>query len=55
MYLEDGVITVPLKRTELISINQVSPGPDLPYPVHDHCIIKISEEDILLTGGGDNR
>ena len=41
-----------LKRTELISLNQVSPpGLDLPYLVSEHCIIKISEEEFLLTGG----
>ena len=42
---------VGIKRTELISTNQASTGPDLPYPVYHHCIIKINNEDILLTGG----
>ena len=40
-----------IKSTELISLDQASPGPDLPYPVYHHCIIKINNEDILLTGG----
>ena len=40
-----------IKSTELISHDQASPGPDLPYPVYHHCIIKINDEDILLTGG----
>ena len=40
-----------IKRTELISTDQASPGLDLPYPVYHHCIIKINNEDILLTGG----
>ena len=42
---------VGIKRTELISTDQASPGLDLPYPVYHHCIIKINNEDILLTGG----
>ena len=40
-----------IKRTELISINQVIPGADLPHPIDHHCIIKFNNEDILLTGG----
>ena len=40
-----------LKRTELISVDQVSPGPDLPHPVSRHCTIKISKDEMLLIGG----
>ena len=38
-------------RTEILSETQVFPGPDLPYPVRGHCILKVSEETILITGG----
>ena len=49
--LAGGVGINGIKRTTLISTDQASPGPDLPYPVYHHCIIKINNEDILLTGG----
>ena len=41
-------------RTEILSETQVSTGPDLPYPVRGHCIVKVSEETVLLTGGASN-
>ena len=44
-----------IKRTELISLNQVISGPDLPYPIYHHCIIKINNEDILSTGGSGSQ
>ena len=40
-----------LKRTEIVSEYEASPGPDLPYPVSSHCIVRLSEESIYLIGG----
>ena len=42
-----------LSRTEFISRNQAYPGRDLPYPVGRHCLIKIGNDDFILTGGCD--
>ena len=42
-----------LKRTEIVSANEVSPGPDLPYPVELHCIVKLSDDSFYLIGGLD--
>ena len=40
-----------IKRTELITLNQSLPGPDLPHPFYHHCIIKVENEELFLTGG----
>ena len=40
-----------LKRTEILSANEVSPGPDLPYPVRSHCIVQLSDDSFYLIGG----
>ena len=40
-----------LERTEIISKTEAFPGPDLPYPVDGHCIVKLSEESFYLLGG----
>ena len=40
-----------LNRTEFINLTQTYPGPDLPYPVYGHCLIKTSSDDFMLTGG----
>ena len=37
--------------TFIISEGQGRFGPDLPMPLSDHCIIKISDEVLLVTGG----
>ena len=47
----ENLDTGSLMRTEILSDAQVFPGPDLPYPVRGHCIVKVSEETILITGG----
>ena len=39
------------KRSELVSLNQVSPGPELPLSLGTPCLIKIGSGDFLLTGG----
>ena len=40
-----------LNRTEFIDLTQTYPGPDLPYPVRSHCLIKTDNDEFLLTGG----
>ena len=40
-----------LDSTEYISTTSVTPGPDLPYPVKGHCMIKIHDDLMMLTGG----
>ena len=42
-----------LHRTEILTKGQVLTGPDLPYPVENHCIVKLSSDTFLLTGGHD--
>ena len=39
-----------LQRTEIISKDNLV-GPDLPYPVDGHCIVKLTEESFYLLGG----
>jgi hypothetical protein len=41
-----------LKTTELVSLSGVIPGPDLPVLTLDHCLVKLNETTILMTGGG---
>ena len=40
-----------LNRTEFINLTQTYPGPDLPYSVEGHCLIKTGNDDFMLTGG----
>ena len=40
-----------LNRTEFINLTQTYPGPDLPFPVEGHCLIKTGNDDFMLTGG----
>ena len=42
-----------LNRTEFIDLTQTYPGPDLPYPVKSHCLIKTGNDDFMLTGGNE--
>ena len=44
-----------LKRTERVSENEASPGPDLPYPVDNHCIVKLSVDTFYLIGGNTDK
>ena len=42
----------PLKRSEYVDEHLVaSDGPELPYPVQQHCMAKISEDEVWLIGG----
>ena len=40
-----------INRTEFISLTQTYSGPDLPYSVEGHCLIKTGNDDFMLTGG----
>ncbi len=45
-----------LKTTELISIssskqNQIQPGPDLPFVVRRHCLVKLNSTTAMMIGG----
>ena len=40
-----------LNRIEFINLTHAYPGPDLPYPVSSHCLIKTGNDDFMLTGG----
>ena len=39
------------KTTEFVSLNGTRPGPDLPMPVHWHCLAKINETSAIMIGG----
>ena len=49
MYLISG--SQFLDRVEILTANEVSPGPDLYFPVEDHCIVKLTDETFYLIGG----
>ena len=51
-FVSDGDL---LKRTEILSANEASPGPDLPYPVGYHCIVKLSDDSFYLIGGFNDK
>ena len=51
-FVSDGNL---LKRTELLSANEASPGPDLPYPVYGHCIVKLTDDSFYLIGGQNDK
>ena len=50
-FVIDGNYDWYLKRTEKVSKNESSFGPDLPYPVGGHCIVKLSDDSFYLIGG----
>ena len=40
-----------LKRTEFVTKNEQWNGPDLPLELRGHCMVKVDEDSILVTGG----
>ena len=41
------------QRSEIISTNSYPAfGPDLPFEVQNHCMIKVNDTFAVLTGGG---
>jgi hypothetical protein len=44
-----------LQTSEFVSIGQTSvQGPDLPYPVHSHCLVGVNSSTAQLCGGWNN-
>jgi hypothetical protein len=43
-----------LATTEFVSLNESKFGPDLPMKTYDHCMVKINEGTIMMTGGSSN-
>ncbi len=45
-----------LKSTELVSVKHGSnSGPDLPEPLHRHCLVKLNSSSAMLIGGQAKR
>ena len=40
-----------LRSTELVSMDSTTIGPDLPYEVGIHCMVKMNEETVFIIGG----
>ena len=40
-----------LDKAEFTTLTEVTEITDLPVPVHQHCMVKINEDEILLIGG----
>ena len=40
-----------LSSTEFVTPTQAPLGPEMPYAITGHCIIKIDESTVMLTGG----
>jgi hypothetical protein len=40
-----------LATTEIVTLTGSKFGPDLPYALYDHCMVKINEGTIMMTGG----
>ena len=40
-----------LKSSELVSRNETLIASDLPYSLHRHCLMKVNDSFIVLTGG----
>ena len=43
---------LPLNSTEIVDSDlKIRPGPDLPYPDYDHCMVQWNETHTMFTGG----